>query len=358
VYSRFGELHAAPFDLTRLEVTGKDVKVLDNINFLGGSGSAAFDVSASGALAYITGPSSERVPENDLVWLDRHGKVTPIQETPRQYIGGALDADGKRLAVSIGEEFGEGDLSLYEMDRGAWTRLTTGMQTASTLAWSPDGKWIFFTSFKSGEGKMFRIPSRGGTPEQLTFGDSWDYPASVLPDGTAVLFVQTTPSGRRAMTLRLEPRGTPQALTVTLPAEFQESSPMVSPDGRWLAYESDQSGSRQIHVRPLVGAGDSIRVSADGGTGPQWSHDGRELLYRRGHEIWTVTVDPGDTFRYRAPHMLLGTDPLAPASGIVAGGGTDRFIAIRQRQTTPVNRTLAYVPKWLEELNRALHAPQ
>jgi serine/threonine-protein kinase len=361
VYSRFGALHAAPFDLTRLQVTGKAFKVLDNINFLSGSGSAAFDVSASGALVYMTGPASQRIPDGALVWLDRRGKVVPLQEQPKQYMWAALDAEGKRLAVSIGEENGEGDLSLYEMDRGAWTRLTTGMLTGPGLAWSPDGKWIFFTSFKSGDGKMFRIPSQGGTPEQLTFDlDSWDYPSSVLPDGTAVLYVKTLSRGGRAMILRLEPRGAPQPLTKTLPADTSESSPVVSPDGRWVAYGSDQSGSRQIHVRPLAGDGESIRVSPTGGTNPRWSRDGRELLYERGPEIWTATVEPGDTFRYRAPRMLLATDLLGPGPGrgiAKGGGGTDRFIMFQPRQTPP-NRMLAYVPNWLEELNHALREPQ
>src|SRR5262249_13380351 len=131
--------------------------------------------------------------------------------------------------------------------------------------------------------------------------------------------------------------------------------PMVSPDGRWVAYDSNQSGSRQIHVRPLAGDGESIRVSPAGGTNPRWSPDGRELLYRRGQEIWTATVDPGDTFRYRAPRLLLVSE-VGPGR-FAPGGGNDRFLAFRGRQTTPANRMVAYVPKWLEELNHALHAP-
>jgi Tol biopolymer transport system component len=354
VYSRFGELHAAPFDLTRLEVTGKAVKVLDNVNPFGGSGAAAFDVSATGSLVYITGPSSERIPEGELVWLDRRGNIVPLPEQPKRYLGAALDAEGKRLVVSIGENTSEGDLSLYEIDRGAWTRLTTGMQTAYALAWSPDGKWIFFTSFKSGEGKLFRIPSQGGTPEQLTFLDSWDYPSSVTPDGASVVYTKTMPAYAGLMTLRLDPRGSPQALTVSH-ADSQELSAMVSPDGRWVAYYSDQSGSRQVHVVPLMGNGESIRVSSAGGTNPRWSRDGRELLYERGPEIWTATVEPGDTFRYGAPRMLLNTGFLGQlGSHIVRGVGTDRFVAIRRRETTPPSRMIAYVPNWLEELKHAL----
>src|SRR5262249_40221766 len=241
VYSRFGALHAAPFDASRLEVTGQAVKVLDNTNSFGGSGAAAFDVSASGSLVYVTGPSSASVPDGELVWLDRRGKIVPLPERPGAYMGAALDAAGKRLVVSIGDEAGNGDLSLYETDRGAWTRLTTGMQTSSPLAWSPDGKWIFFTSFKSGEGKLFRVASRGGQPEQLAFDlDGWDYPSSVSPDGTTVLYEKVFAGYGRLMTLRLEPRGTPQTLTGD-DAYYRARSATVSPDGRWVAYDSDRS---------------------------------------------------------------------------------------------------------------------
>lgn len=360
VYSRFGALHAVPFDLSRLEVTGKAVKVLDNMNAYGGSGAAAFDVSASGSLVYISGPASDSVPEGELVWLDRHGKVVPLAEQPRRYIGAALDAQGKRLVVSIGDYFSEGDLSLYELDRAAWTRLTTGMQTTHALTWSPDGEWIFFTSFRSGEGQLYRIPSRGGTPEQLTSDlDSWNYPTSVSPDGTTVLYSKSLPPQARLMTLRLDQRGTPQPLTPPDSSYYTESSAMVSPDGRWVAYASDQSGSRQVHVRPLQGGGESIRVSPAGGTNPRWSLDGRELVYERGQEVWATTVEPGDTFRYRAPRMLLNTDFLGELdSHIVNGVGTDRFIAIRRRQLAPAARMLVYVPNWLAELKQAFREPR
>jgi eukaryotic-like serine/threonine-protein kinase len=358
VYSRFGELRAAPFDLSRLEVTGKAVKVLDNTNSHDGSGAAAFDVSASGSLVFISGPASDRTSEGELVWLDRRGTIGPLSEQPQRYMGGALDAAGKRLVVSIGDYVSEGDLSLYEMDRGAWTRLTTGMQTAFAMAWSPDGEWIFFTSFKSGEGKLFRMPSRGGAPEQLTFDrDSWDYPTDVSPDGASVLYVKSELARGQEMILRLEPRGTPQPLTRSH-TDDRESAARVSPDGRWVAYVSDQSGSRQIHVVPLMGNGESIRVSPTGGMNPRWNHDGRELLYEHGQEIWTTTVEPGATFRYRAPRMLLNTDFLGQPGSYIISAGSDRFVAIRRRQTTPVTRMLTYVPKWLEELKHAVREPQ
>ena len=355
VYSRFGALHAAPFDAARREVTGRAVKVLDDINSFGGSGAAGFDVSASGSLVYITGPASERIPEGELVALDRRGNVVRLPAERRRYIGAALDAARTRLVVAVGDDFGEGDLSIYEMDRGRWTNLTTGMQTAGELAWSPDGEWIFFTSFKSGEGKLFRIPSRGGTAEQLTFDlDSWDYPTSVSTDGRTLVYSKALAGFGRLMTLQVQPRGTPQPVSAS-DAKYLEFSPMLSPDGRWVAYDSDRSGSRQIHVRALTGTGESIRVSTAGGRDPRWSHDGRELVYQRGRDVWAVAIEPGDPFRHQTPRLLFNTDFLGDFdSRLVAGVGTDRLIAIRRLPPATEHRTLVYVPNWIEEVKSML----
>jgi eukaryotic-like serine/threonine-protein kinase len=355
VYSRFGVLHAAPFDLSRLEVTGKPIKILDNVHTFAGSGSVSFDVSATGSLVYI--PEGGLFPEGDILWLDRQGKVAPLLEERKRYLGAAFDPEGKRLVAAIADDFGEADLWIHEIERGAretWGRVTYGMHAWSELAWSPDGQWIFFTSFKSGEGELFRMPSRGGSPEQLTFDVTvWEHPGSVTPDGTTLLFWQAPISQSDLMTLKLEPRGTPQPLTNS--PEFLESSPRISPKGRWVAYVSNESGSAQIHVRPFPGPGEGVRVSSDGGTTPWWSRDGRELFYRRAAEIWAVVVEPGAAFRHGPPRMLFKADFLGSSGTLVTAGGTDRFAVIRREEP---HRQLVYVPNWLEELKQAFRQTQ
>ena len=132
---------------------------------------------------------------------------------------------------------------------------------------------------------------------------------------------------------------------------------MLSPDGRWVAYDSDRSGTREVHVRPLTGPGEVVRISPAGGREPRWGRDGRELIYRRGREIWGAFVDPGTTFSFRPPRLLVTTDFLGYLdSHIVAGVGTDRFIAIRRRQPATEHRMLVYVPNWTEELRVAARA--
>ena len=355
LYSRFGALYAAPFDLSRLEVTGEPVKVLDDIQSLSLSGSVAFDVSASGSLVYI--PEADRYPQADLLWLDRQGKTAaPVLRDRRRYIGAALDPNGKRLAVAIADDLGEADLTVYEIEGERSTRLTTGMHTWTQLAWSPNGKWIFFTSFKSGNAEVFRVPSDGGVAEPLTSDPMyWKYPTSVTPDGKTLLFWETAQGQSDLMLLKLEPRGTPERLTDS--PGFFESLPRVSPNGRWVAYASNATGSDQIHVRPFSGPGGDARVSTKGGTNPFWSQDGRELVYQLGPEVWAVAVEPGDTFRHRAPRVLFRADfPERSNISLTSGSVADRFLAVRREP--PPHRQLVYVPNWLEELKQALRQPQ
>ena len=351
VYSRFGVLHAAPFDLSRLEATGKPIKVQDNVHTFAGAGSVSFDVSATGSLVYI--PEGHLFPEGQMLWLDRQGKAAPLLEERRRYVGAAFDPEGKRLVAAIADDFGEADLWVHDIDRGTWGRLTNGVHAWSELAWSPDGEWIFFTSFKSGEGELFRMPSRGGSPEQLTSDVSvWEHAGSVSPDGTTLLFWQATPSQGDLMTLKLEPRGAPQPFTNS--PEFLESAPRLAPSGLWVAYGSNESGSVQVHVRPFPGPGAGLRVSPNGGTDPWWSRDGRELFYRRGAEVWAAVVEPGAAFRHQTPRMLFKAD-VVEGGTLVTRGMTDRFAAIRREVP---HRQLVYVPNWLEELKQAFRQTQ
>jgi eukaryotic-like serine/threonine-protein kinase len=352
VFSRFGALHAAPFDLSRLQVGGEPVKIMEAVAGVNRASSASFDVSSTGALVYI--PGFAKPPLAELVWLDRNGKTEPIVAERRAYVGGAIDPSGGRLGLTIVNELFEADIVVYDVELRSWTRLTTGMDVSPLLAWSPDGEWIAFTSFRSGGAELFRIRSRGGTPEPLASDDElWHYVGDVSGDGTLVFYSATT-SQTDLMTLTLEPRSAPKAVTNT-PRAF-ERFPVFSPNGRWIAYSSDETGSIEIHVRPYPGPGDDVRVSPRGGTRAWWREDGRELLYQNGREIWSVPVEPGPGFRHGTPDLLFTTEFLARiADGVLLNGMAGRrFAAIRREASPQANQMLVYAPHWLDEVKEAL----
>ena len=134
------------------------------------------------------------------------------------------------------------------------------------------------------------------------------------------------------MTMPLEPRGSPVPFTDS--STVSEASPTFSPDGRWVAYDSDESGSRQVHVRPFPGPGEAFRVSPHGGAGPAWSRDGREIVYQRREEIWAVAVQPGSTFRHANPRMLFKSSGNLSGS-LASGEGTTRFVAMAGAAEAP-----------------------
>ena len=355
VYSRFGALHAAPFDVSRLEVTGEPVMVLEDVQTFSGSGSVGFDVSQSGALVYI--PERDRFPRGDIVWFDRQGNVTTLEGERRSYVGAAIDHDGKRLVAAIADDFGEADLSILEIDSGAWMRLTRDMHTWSELAWSPDGQWVYFTSYKTGEAELYRVRSAGGAPEQLTSDVTvWEHPASVTPDGKTLLYWHTYPSQADLMLLALDPRGPPKHLTDS-PAVFETGS-RVSPDGRWAAFVSDASGRNEVHVGPFPGPDNSVKVTRTGGfSRPVWRRDSAELFFQRGVQIWSVLVEPGEEpgapFRHRPARMLFeaGVPGGVETYYLVAQTATNRLAAIRSESP---DVQLVYVPHWFDELQRRM----
>jgi Tol biopolymer transport system component len=350
VYSRFGTLYRVGFDPARLQTTGEPRAVLDDVYFYGGSGFAGFDVASSGALVYM--PGALRVEDTELVWLDRQGNATTLSAPPRSYREVVISPDGTRLVASIATSHEDQDLWLRDIAQENWTRLTFGQEThLSSPVWSPDGKWIVFTSFKSGNGKLFRIRVDGGTPEQLTAGLEWDYAGDVTPDGTTVLLMrQIEASQWDLLTLRLDAPGDPVPLLST---RFFEAFPALSPDGRWVAYASFETGTNQIHVRPFPGLDPRVTVSTSGGSKPLWSHDGRELFYRRGQEVWAAAIAPGPAFKPGAPRLLFRAEFLPSdlfwTSLTVAPDG--RFLAVRLPPRERTERLLVYVPNWRQELN-------
>jgi eukaryotic-like serine/threonine-protein kinase len=320
LYAQGGGLVAVPFDPARA-VPGSPVPLLERAD-VDPTGSAAFAVSASGRLVYI--PHADVLPVRSLVSVDRAGRATLLSETRGGYEHPRLSPDGRRLVVAIESESGS-DIWIYDLERGYRTRLTSGGVNRFPV-WSRDGQQITFQSARSGGVTMYSIRvTGGGEPEPLIARPSAEaagasralagllpgtmplftaanphLPMSWSPDGKQLAFDERKPSAERDIWV-VEHGSDPSPFLMTA---FDESSPAFSPDGRWLAYVSDESGQSEVYVQPFPGPGAKWPISTGGGTDPVWSADGRELYFRRGDQVEAVAITTAPEFRAGKPQPL------------------------------------------------------
>jgi serine/threonine-protein kinase len=298
LYGRRGSLYAARFDAEREEITGSELRVLESVAS-DGNGSVQYAVGGNGTLAYVFAP--HLVAEYELAWIDREGGTETLLESERPLAFPRLSPDGSQVVVTI-VDGSNLDLWLFDLDRRALTRrLTSHPGEDFGAVWSPDGRQLAISSEVGGEHlgpALAVIEELGSPPRALThtpaFG-TWETAASWSPDGAWVVFVGTVAGPGDIMMLSpLEHDAQPRALVQT-PAG--ERAPMISPDGRWLAYVSDETGRQQVYVGPFGRAGRRTPISTRGGTEPLWSRDGRELFYREGNRLMVSRVE-GSTERF------------------------------------------------------------
>ena len=350
LYARFGTLYAATFDLRYPEAVGQPQPVLGDVYFNLGTGYTAFDVAGSGSLVYV--PGAQRLEESELLWLDRQGQV--ISTVGRKMFSrmSAIALAGDRVAVVISTSLEDHELWVHDTRPGRWSQLTTGYKAGDPV-WSPDGKWLVFSSSRSGNG-LFRVLADGsGDPEQLRTGVEYVWPGGFSPNGTVLAFMRNTRPGEwDLMTLSLDrPGADPEPFLQT---SNPERHPAFSPDGHWIAYDSNETGSRQIHVRPYGRPGDRVTVSTGGGWTPVWRADGRELFYRRDWEVWSVRVEPGLAFRAGTPQRLFRAEFLSnwPDSRLAVSEDGRRFLVIGEPPRERTEPILVYAPSWVGEANR------
>jgi Tol biopolymer transport system component len=286
VYMHEGTLFAVPFDLKRLEVTGAAAPVLEGIVALPVDGAAHFTFSRTGNFAYVPGRGATQ--NVSVYWMDRTGKFTPLRAIPGEYLRPAFSADGKRLAlqINVGKR---ADIWVYEWARDTLTRLTFGGDANISPVWTPDSQRITYSSVeRRGEYDLYWKRADGaGDALCLTQSKIPKLYPSWRPDGKVLAFAQASPGGHwNIMTMTMEgdersgwKPGEPKPFLNNNNA-FDIVSPAFSPDGRWLAYDSFESGRNEIYVTPFPGPGGKWQISTGGGFFPKWSRNGKELFYR------------------------------------------------------------------------------
>ncbi|TDI36338.1 MAG: hypothetical protein E2P02_25555 [Acidobacteria bacterium] len=282
VFAQSDGLLAIPFDPKTLTLEGDPISVLENVR-TAGIGVPHLALSENGSLVYVPGSQSE----NRLVWADRDGASTVVSDGWGSLYNPRLSPDGSRVVVDVGNI--GGGLWVYDLDRDTRTRLAEG---GSYPEWHPDGTRITFLGGSLTWGNLLWKSSDGsGDIESLTDGEFFSN-GVWAPDGATMVFLQRTSSGVYDLWL-LPQDGEPSPLLET---PFDERAPRFSPDGRWLAYQSNASGRMEIYVQPFPGPGQRELLSSDGGTEPMWSPDGRELFYRQLDQMMVVPIESEPTF--------------------------------------------------------------
>jgi serine/threonine-protein kinase len=260
VYVHENTLYAAPFDLNRLAITGAPQPVLDDVSSVLSIGSANFDFSQNGTFVYL---SSKGDPPWSIFWLDGEGKIEPLSLAPRFYYSPRLSPDGKRLAFAMSDDQGQPDIWVKDLARDNTSRLTS--IGAIWPVWTPDGKNIFFSSDRSALPGIYSIRADGsGEPKRLTDKTN-RAAASFSPDGKRLAYFQLTANGHFGIwTAPIEGDADNPRLGKGEPflrTQYNEYDPVFSPDGRWLAYSSDETGTLEIYVRPFPGPGSKWQIS-------------------------------------------------------------------------------------------------
>jgi serine/threonine protein kinase/Tol biopolymer transport system component len=349
VYAQGGNLMTVRFDLGRLKVTYGAVPIVEGVMQSPASGTAQYSLSNTGALVYIPG-GLNATRSARMVWVDRHGTERPIAAPPRAYQRPRLSPDGNHIAVAIMENGGQ--VWIYDLARETLSRLTFGSGVDLDPVWLPDGKRITFES--GAPGNLFWQPADGsGKAERLATADIAQVPTSWAPDGQVLAFVDVNPNtGRDIWTLKLSDR----SLQPFLQTSFDEGAPAFSPDGRWLAYGSDESGRREVYVQPYPGPGGKWQISTEGGSEPTWNPNGRELFYRNGDKMLALDVTTQPTFSAGKAKLLFegqyqpSATPSTRNYDVSADG--QHFLMVKADEQEQSTSRINVVLNWFEELKR------
>ena len=352
VYAFAGTLRAVAFDLGRLEVTGDPVPVLEGV-VTQASGAADFALAQDGSLLYLSGTGRTTQPRL-LAWVGRDGSEAPIAAPPRPYVSPRVSPDGRRVAVTI--ESLDHDVWIYTFERGTLERLTSDRSEDREAVWMPDGaRIVYYAAGREGGAGMFWRRADGiGDPERLTTGNH--RPWSVSPDGQRIVFTDLgSPTLDLHMITLAEPR-TVQPLVAS--PTVNETAAAISPDGRWLAYGTDDTGQIEVFVRPFpdVNSG-RYRVSTEGGAVPFWAPDTGALFYRLNEAIMRVAVRAGGPTAWGSPEEAFGGSYFlanSPRHVDIDRLG-QRFLTLKNVENTDGDappRQIILVQNWLEELKR------
>ena len=339
-----GALMGVPVNLAKRRVTGDAIALEDGIT----TGTISAFLASNGTLVFIRGAAVM-----SLALVDRQGGAHNLLDDMKQYINPRYSPDGKRIAVSIGTP-PNADVWVYELASRTMTRLTTAGSN-DRAEWTPDSKRVVFRSDRDNVTTMWWQPVDGSGPaEKLVARKESVQEGVVTPDGRTVVFrIDATGTARDIWTMALDSARTQTPLLTT---NFEELAPRVSPDGKWLAYVTDETGIFEVFLKSLAPGGPRWQVSDGGGTEPLWSKDGRTIYYREGIAVRAATVATSPTVAVVKREKLFdgpyGASSLHPNWDLTPDG--KGFVMLKPADTETVQ--VIVVLDWAKEARRRLEA--
>jgi eukaryotic-like serine/threonine-protein kinase len=359
VFMRERALMAQPFDADKQALFGEPYPIAEDVVHYGEIGPTdlgVFSISANGVLCYQTGNKSL----SQLTWVDRSGKQLGTVGPAGSFIEPALSPDGRRVAVTMEKEApgDPADIWILELAHGTFTRLTTAPRLDQRPSWSPDGSRIVFGSDRNGVFELYQKASSGagsdelllrGQTDQNMLAEDWSL------DGRFIIYgVGRYGTGTDLWILPLEGDRKPYPYLQT---QFNESHARFSPDVKWVAYVSDESGRAEVYVQSFPPSGGKWQISNSGGDQPQWRRDGRELFYLSpDRKIMAAQVKTGTSFETGVPAPLFqtGVNPTTSTNArnnyVVAADG-QRFLINNILQES-ASKTVTVVLNWTAQLKK------
>jgi Tol biopolymer transport system component/tRNA A-37 threonylcarbamoyl transferase component Bud32 len=331
---------AAPFDTEELTLTGTAVPLTEPVD-----ANFCFDIGGDGLLVYV--PIAGAGAGSELVWIDRNGAATPVMDTRGTWTQPRVSPDGKRILLrKTGTNC---ELWLFDIERESLARIVQGTDNHSPI-WSPDGRRIAYEQASAG-GRMVTLTVEGAreiTP--IPTGSDRGSPQGWSRGGNLLVYsVSGRGTGSDIWTIAMDGG---VAASPFLATAFDEQDPAVSPDGRYIAYATSESGTREVFVRPYPNDGDAWQVSIGGGGSPLWSRDGRELYFTAGTKMLAVSIETRPTFRVGRPVVLFdgGFNTSRSRDFDITPGG--RFVAVRVPGGQAGQREMRVLLNWPAEMRR------
>ncbi len=356
VFARLPELHAVPFDLASRRVTGNPVRVAQNVDYTNAAGTSHFAFSNTGTLVYLAEQGAPGL-KTRLVSVDRAGKISVLPLDVRDYSDPRVSPDGRLIAAHMQDA--QNDIWVADPVRGTMSRLSFDPAEDETPLWSPDGRTIMWTATRETVARgIYRRAADGSGKEELVWSlEKHAHLRDWLPDGRSLIVeIQDSKTGTDIWRLDL---GEKPTATPYLQTEFNERNSRLSPDGRWIAYSSDESGRIEVFIQSFPSAGAKVQASSNGGDQPVWARNGKSLFFRGENAIQEVTFEASPRLAVGKPHVLFPDQFENPQVGGHTGYDVfpdGRFLMVQSpdaRQNTGGSRyEFIFVFNWFEELKR------